>query len=272
MNEEKGIVYDNDVIIFMNFRADRARQLTWAFTDSNFKGFQRKVWPKLSTYVTLTEYAKDLPVKVAFSPLAVTNSFGEIIAKQGYRQLRIAETEKYAHVTFFFNGGREEVYQGEDRILIPSPKVATYDLKPEMSAKELTDELIKCICSRQYHVIIGNYANPDMVGHSGNFQATKQAIEALDHCFGKIIKALDECGGELIMTADHGNAEIMFDPTTQQPHTAHTTCLVPFVYKGRSAKITKPEGGLIDIAPTMLYLLGIKPPKEMTGESLLQLE
>ena len=257
---KEGIIQEGDVVIFMNFRADRARQLTRALTDL-----------KLSSLVTLTEYAKDLAVKVAYPPFQIHNGFGEYIAHQGLRQLRIAETEKYAHVTFFFNGGREEVYPNEERVMIPSSKVATYDLKPEMSAKELTQELIKRIRSRQYDVIIGNYANPDMVGHTGNFAATVKAIETLDICFGKLFKTLDEVGGELVITADHGNAEIMFDHSTAQPHTAHTTCLVPFIYRGRQAIVTKKVGGLIDLAPTLLYLLGLTPPKEMTGTVLLHL-
>lgn len=263
---------DGDAFIFMNFRADRARQLTNALTKTNFSDFKRKVWPKLAEVVTLTEYATDITAQVAFPPIALTNIVGEVVANAGLKQLRIAETEKYAHVTFFFNGGVEKAYPHEDRELIPSPKVATYDLQPEMSANELTDKLVRAIESQQYAMIICNYANPDMVGHTGNFKATVQAIETIDHCLGRIKKALTTVNGEMLITSDHGNAECMFDPSTNQPHTAHTINLVPLVFFGRKAKFTHHDGGLYDIAPTMLYLLGLTIPQEMTGKILLTLE
>jgi 2,3-bisphosphoglycerate-independent phosphoglycerate mutase len=263
---------DNDTIIFMNFRADRARQLTRAFTDPAFNHFQRLHVPKLSHFVTLTKYASDIPATIAYPPLAVTNSFGEYLAKQGLTQLRIAETEKYAHVTFFFNGGQETPFRGEDRVLIPSAKVATYDLKPAMSAPELTEALIQDILTKKHDVIICNFANPDMVGHSGNLTATIHAIEVVDECLGKIVAALKQVGGEAVITSDHGNAEMMFDPCSNQAHTAHTKNPVPFIYVGRKANIKHDQGSLIDIAPTLLHILGLPKPSEMTGQSLIQIE
>lgn len=262
-------IQDKDAILFMNFRADRARQLTRSFVQQNFTGFERKKEPHLLSFVTLTRYAHDIPANVAYQPLKLNNLFGEYIATKGLTQLRIAETEKYAHVTFFFNGGKESPTVGEDRILIPSPKVATYDLQPQMSAYELTDKLVFHIKEQKYDVIICNFANPDMVGHSGDLPATIKAIEAVDECIGRIVSALKEVGGEVIITADHGNAELMFDECTQQPHTAHTTDLVPFLYMGRQATITHPNGTLVDIAPTLLHLLNLAVPQEMTGQSLL---
>lgn len=270
-NEPAVTIQDGDVVIFMNFRTDRARQLTRAFTDKNFSGFKREVCPQLSTYVTLTEYAADIAAKVAFAPLPLINVFGEYIAKLHYRQLRIAETEKYAHVTYFFNGGRELQFANEDRILVPSPKVATYDMQPEMSALEVTDRLVEAIRSKKYDVIICNYANPDMVGHTGDHQATIKAIEIIDQCLQRVITALRDVGGEAIITSDHGNAEVMYDPKTGQAHTAHTTLPVPFVYVGRPAEITTKEGVLYDIAPTLCVLMGLAIPEEMTGKSLLKL-
>jgi 2,3-bisphosphoglycerate-independent phosphoglycerate mutase len=264
-------IEDGDSIIFMNFRADRGREMSYAFTDANFSGFVRKVWPKLTAYVTLTEYASDLKVRVAYPPTDLTNVFGEVLEKNHLHQLRIAETEKYAHVTYFINGGREQPFTGEDRVLIPSPKVATYDLQPEMNAKEVTEKLVEAIKSKVYDVIICNYANPDMVGHTGIFSATVKAIEAVDSCLGEVVAATKEVGGEMIVIADHGNAEELIDEKNHQPFTAHTTNLVPFIYMGRKAKVTHSLGKLIDLAPTMLYLLGIAVPKEMTGELLLQL-
>jgi 2,3-bisphosphoglycerate-independent phosphoglycerate mutase len=262
---------DNDVVIFMNFRADRSRQLTRAFTESLFDKFPRQKIPSLQEYVTLTQYAADIKATVAYPPLHVQNSFGEYISKQGLTQLRIAETEKYAHVTFFFNGGIEKPFIGEDRILVPSPKVATYDLQPEMSARELTEKLIADIASQKHDVIICNFANADMVGHSGNMAATIKAIEVIDECLGKIVQALSKVGAELIITSDHGNAEFMFDSQTLQAHTAHTDNLVPFLFVGRPATVTSQEGGMIDIAPTLLHLLNLPLPPEMRGRSLLQL-
>jgi 2,3-bisphosphoglycerate-independent phosphoglycerate mutase len=205
-----------------------------------------------------------------FKPTYVNNSFGEYISKLGLKQLRIAETEKYPHVTFFFNGGNETVYQGEDRILVPSPQVATYDLKPEMSAFEVTQKLVAAIESKKYHAIVCNFANADMVGHTGNLNAAIQAMEALDTCIGQVVSAMESIGGEVIITADHGNAELMEDYENKQVHTQHTTNIVPFLYVGRKASI-KPNGRLSDIAPTLLYLMGEKQPSEMTGQNLIQL-
>jgi 2,3-bisphosphoglycerate-independent phosphoglycerate mutase len=265
------VMEDGDTVIFMNFRADRARELTHAFIDKDFKEFERKHWPQLKAFVTLTEYDASFALKSAFAPDRLTHILGEYLSELGLRQLRIAETEKYAHVTFFFNGGTEQPYPGEDRVLVPSPKVATYDLKPEMSALELTDKLIEEINSARYDVIICNFANPDMVGHTGNFDATVTAIEVIDACLAKITKALQAAGGEALITADHGNAEMMFDESTGQPHTAHTRELVPLIYIGRPASPTTPNAVLSDIAPTMLYLMGIAQPAEMTGKPLFQL-
>lgn len=264
-------IQEGDGVVFMNFRADRARQLTYALTDPQFDGFHRKKIPKLATFITLTQYAQNIQAEVAFQPIVLTNILGEYIAKQGYQQLRIAETEKYAHVTFFINGGEEKQYPGEERILVPSPKVATYDLQPEMSAYPLTEQLITAIKSKKFQLIICNFANPDMVGHTGDFEATVKAIQTIDHCLQKVVLALKETGGEALITADHGNAECMYDPTTGQPHTAHTTNLVPVMYIGRPAEPTTQEGVLYDIAPTVLYLMGLEKPAEMTGKSLFHL-
>lgn len=270
-NAEAVTINDDDSIVFMNFRADRARELSYAFTNPNFEGFKRKKNPKLTAYVTLTEYARDLQVQVAYPPQDLTNVLGEVLEKNHLRQLRIAETEKYAHVTYFLNGGREQSFTGEDRILIPSPKVATYDLQPEMNAKEVTQRLLEVIHAKTYDVIVCNYANPDMVGHTGNISATIQAIEFIDHCLGQVVSALKEVNGEMLIIADHGNAEKMVDESSQQPHTAHTTEPVPFIYVGqRMMRVLKEFGKLIDVAPTILHLLGIEKPKEMTGESLLK--
>lgn len=265
-------INDGDVVIFMNFRADRARQLTHAFTDTLFHGFNRASNPTLTHFITLTEYAKNIEAEVAFPPLQLNNTLGEYLSSKGLRQLRIAETEKYAHVTYFFNGGIETPFPGEDRVLIPSPKVATYDLKPEMSAVEVTDQLIHAIKSNRYDVIICNFANPDMVGHTGNEAATRQAIETIDTCLQRIIHSLQTVGGEALITADHGNAEMMYDTHTQQPHTAHTSNLVPFIYVGRKAIFTKQQGALDDVAPTLLYLVGLEKPKEMTGCNLIEVK
>lgn len=264
-------INDGDVVIFMNFRADRAREITRAFIDPHFTGFTRNKIPKLAEFVSLTEYDATLKTTIAFPPDRLNNILAEYLSQHQLRQLRIAETEKYAHVTFFFNGGIEEPFVGEERILIPSPKVKTYDIMPEMSAFEVTQQLVAAIKNKKYDVIICNFANPDMVGHTGNFSATVKAIEAIDACLSNIIPALKEVGGEALITADHGNAEKMFDEQTGQPHTAHTHELVPFIYVGRPATVTKPNGRLSDIAPTLLYLLGLSVPKEMTGQSLLAL-
>lgn len=265
-------IQDGDVIIFMNFRADRVRQLTHALIDKDFTAFKRKVVPALACLVTLTAYAKDIDTAVAFPPLHLANTLGEYLSTLGYRQLRIAETEKYAHVTYFFNGGQEAPFPGEDRLLIPSPKVATYDLKPEMSAVELTDKLVEIIKNEDYDLIVCNFANPDMVGHTGNEAATKAAIQIIDHCLKRIIAALQSVGGEVLITADHGNAEKMFDEKTNQPYTAHTSNLVPLVYIGRQARFQKGTGALDDVAPTLLYLMGLEKPTEMTGRNLITLK
>ena len=264
-------VEDGDVILFANYRSDRARQITRAFIEENFDGFKRARVPKLGSFVSLTEYNKTFNIPVAYPPERLKNVFGEYIAKKGLHQLRIAETEKYAHVTFFFNGGEEQPFPGEDRVLVPSPNVSTYDLKPEMSAVEVTDELVKAISSGHYDVIICNYANPDMVGHTGSFPATVRAIETIDTCLGRVVGAVRERGGEIIITADHGNAEQLCSETDNQPHTAHTSNLVPFIYVGRPATAAS-GGSLADVAPTMLYLLGLPQPSEMSGHSLISLQ
>lgn len=269
--EKPVTIKDGDSVIFMNFRADRGRELSYAFTDPNFNGFVRKVVPKLTDYVTLTEYAADLKVKVVYPPQDLTNVFPEVIANHHLRQLRIAETEKYAHVTYFINGGREQPFEGEDRILVPSPKVATYDLQPEMSAPEVTRRLVEALNSKQYDLVICNFANPDMVGHTGYFDATVKALEVVDKCLGEVITALRQIGGEMVVIADHGNAEQMLDPSTGQVHTAHTTNLTPFIYMGRKAEANQELGKLTDVATTMLYLMGLDIPKEMTGKILVKL-
>jgi 2,3-bisphosphoglycerate-independent phosphoglycerate mutase len=262
---------DGDAVVFMNFRADRARQLSAAFARDDFAGFQRARRPTLSAFVTLTEYAADLPVTaVAFAPQSMRNTLPEYLAARGLRQLRIAETEKYAHVTFFLNGGREAPFAGEDRILVPSPKVATYDLKPEMSCPELTEKLCQAIRSRSYDLIVCNIANPDMVGHTGVFEAAVKAVEAVDAALGRISAALREVGGEMLLSADHGNLELMRDPATGQPHTAHTLGPVPLLYLGRPARL-KAGGALKDLAPSVLALMGLPAPPEMTGVNLVEL-
>lgn len=267
-----GAMQDGDAAVFMNFRADRARELTRALTDEQFDGFPRTRFPRLSAFVTLSSYGEDFShLPCAYSPESIRNGFGEYLSNLGLKQLRIAETEKYAHVTYFFNGGREQPYPGEDRILVPSPKVATYDLKPEMSAFEVTDKLEAAILSRQYHAIVCNYANCDMVGHSGDMAAAVKAIEALDICIGRVVDAMQSIGGEVIITADHGNAEQMADPATQQAHTAHTLNPVPFIYIGRKAELAE-TGALRDLAPSLLTMMGLPQPAEMTGHSLIRLQ
>ena len=262
---------DGDVAVFMNFRADRARQLTRALTDNAFAGFVRERFPKLASLVTLTSYGEDFHLPAAFAPAAIHNCFGEYISGLGLKQLRIAETEKYAHVTYFLNGGKEQPYPGEDRILVPSPMVATYDLKPEMSAFEVTGKLEAAIRSGQYQSIICNYANGDMVGHSGNMEAAVKAIETLDVCIGRVVDTMLQCGGEVLITADHGNAEQMRDRTTNQAHTAHTLNPVPFLYIGRKANIAD-GGALQDVVPTLLAMMGLPQPPEMTGSSLITIQ
>ncbi|WP_395946605.1 2,3-bisphosphoglycerate-independent phosphoglycerate mutase [Caedibacter taeniospiralis] len=271
-DEHKQTIEEGDSVIFMNFRSDRARQLSHVFTDANFHNFKRDSLPNVH-FVTLTKYADDINATVAYAPEKLTHILGEILAGQGMTQLRIAETEKYAHVTFFFNGGQEEPFKGEDRILVPSPKVATYDLQPEMSAYEVTDKLVAAIIAQKYDVIICNYANSDMVGHTGNYDAAVKAIEALDKCLGRVSQAVKEIRGNLFITADHGNADQMVDPVTGKMHTAHTTNPVPFIYQGeKQAEILLHDGKLSDIAPTMLAVMGIKPPKEMTGRPVFRFE
>ncbi|MBS0349918.1 MAG: 2,3-bisphosphoglycerate-independent phosphoglycerate mutase [Proteobacteria bacterium] len=267
------ILKDGDIVIFMNFRADRARQLCFALTDPQFNRFTRAKFPKLAAFITLTEYSPELQATVAYPPLSLNNTLGEFLSQQGLTQLRIAETEKYAHVTYFLNGGNETPFANEDRVLIPSPKVPTYDLKPEMSAIELTDKLVSAIANKNYDVIICNYANPDMVGHTGVESAANSAVETIDQCILRIWESLKKVGGELLLTSDHGNVELMFDEKNHQPHTAHTTNLVPFLYVGRTAKWRSVDNpSLMDVAPTLIYLLGLAKPQEMTGRNLLVLE
>lgn len=259
-----------DALVFMNYRSDRARQITRPFIEPDFEGFEREYTPKPGAIVSLTEYSEEFRVPVAFPPERLRNVFGEYLSKLGLRQLRLAETEKYAHVTFFLNGGVEDPFDGEDRVLVPSPQVATYDLQPEMSAPEVTDRLVEAAASGDYDVIICNYANPDMVGHTGNFDAAVKAIEALDACLGRVYEALQQAGGEMLITADHGNAEQMMGEDTGQPHTAHTTNLVPLLYVGRPASL-EGSGSLADVVPTMIDLMGLEKPVEMNGHSLAQL-
>ncbi|MDH3899523.1 MAG: 2,3-bisphosphoglycerate-independent phosphoglycerate mutase [Gammaproteobacteria bacterium] len=259
---------DGDVIVFMNYRSDRARQITRPFIEPDFSGFEREYIPKPGRFVSLTEYKEDFEIPVAFPAERLKNVFGEYISAHGLRQLRLAETEKYAHVTFFFNGGEETPFEGEDRILVNSPMVATYDLQPEMSAPELTDKLVTAIETGKYDVIICNYANPDMVGHTGIFDAAVKAIEAVDACLDRVLGAVQSVGGEMLITADHGNAELMLNSGTGQFHTAHTTNVVPLVYVGRPAQMAG-HGSLCDIAPSMLYLMNMELPPEMTGTPLL---
>ena len=269
-NNDKPVakIEENDSVIFFNFRPDRAREITRAIVDEEFDGFEREYFK--TNFVTFTNYDETIKnVSVAFKKAEIKNTFGEIISKHGMTQLRIAETEKYAHVTFFFNGGEEKQYEGEDRILIPSPKVETYDMKPEMSAFEVTENVLNAIHSRKYDSIILNFANPDMVGHTGNIEAVIKALESLDGCVEKIVEAIEEEHGILLITADHGNCEQMIDYKTGEPHTAHTTNPVPLVLVGKDDVKLK-EGRLADLAPTMLDLIGLEKPEEMTGESLIE--
>ena len=264
-------VEDGDAVVFMNFRADRARELTRCFVEPGFNEFQRARVPQLAGFVMLTQYAASIPAPSAYAPEALTNVLGEYLANNGKTQLRIAETEKYAHVTFFFSGGREEPFAGEERILIPSPQVATYDMQPEMSAPEVTDRIVDAIENQRFDVIIVNYANGDMVGHTGVFDAAVKAVECLDKCVGCIVEALEKVGGEALVTADHGNVEQMEDVMTGQAHTAHTCEPVPFIYVGKRNLTIREGGVLADVAPTMLTLLGMPVPAEMTGRSIVEL-
>ena len=272
---------DGDAVVYMNFRSDRTRQMTDAILNPDFIGFERNVGiventgftrnhiPKLSAYFTLTQYdAKQTKATPIFAATSVPNTFGEYLQNLNLTQLRIAETEKYPHVTFFFNGGEDAVFKGEDRILVPSPKVATYDLQPEMNAPEVTDKLVEAIKSQHYNAIICNYANSDMVGHSGILAAAIKAVEALDTCVGRVVQAARSVGAEVIITADHGNAEAMFDHASNQAHTQHTVNLVPLIYVGRPALLAN-TGALSDIAPTLLAMMGLPQPVEMTGKNLL---
>ncbi|MGY6630639.1 MAG: 2,3-bisphosphoglycerate-independent phosphoglycerate mutase [Wenzhouxiangella sp.] len=259
---------DGDGVFFFNFRADRARQLTQALVSADFDGFQARR-PSLAAVLTMTHYQDGLDCLVAFPPERMERLMGEVLADAGKRQLRIAETEKYAHVTYFFNGGEERVFDGEDRELIPSPKVATYDLQPEMSAPLLAEKLTAAIRSGKYPVIISNVANPDMVGHSGQFEAAVKAVEAVDGLLGDVLEAIEAVGGEMLVTADHGNVEQMTDPDTGQAHTAHTLNPVPLLYVGPRRLSLGGPGSLRDIAPTMLDLLGLEKPSEMSGNSLI---
>lgn len=264
-------MHDGDAVVFMNFRADRARELSHAFLDAGFDGFARGRVPALSAFVTLTEYEQGLVPghAIAFPPQSMRNTLGEYLAELGLRQLRIAETEKYAHVTFFFSGGREAPFAGEERILVPSPKVATYDLKPEMSCPELTEQLVAAIGSGRFDFIVCNIANPDMVGHTGIEAAAIAAAEAVDLALGRIDAALKAVGGEMLISADHGNLEQMVDEHGQ-PHTQHTVGPVPLVYVGRPARLI--HGALRDLAPSVLTLMGLPQPPEMSGRSLVQFD
>jgi 2,3-bisphosphoglycerate-independent phosphoglycerate mutase len=266
--QEPALVRDGDAVLFLNFRADRARQLSRVFTDPGFSDFERRR-PALAGFVTTTEYAADMDAACAFPPDSLDNVLGDWLAQHGKTQLRLAETEKYAHVTFFFSGGREETFPGEKRIMVPSPDVATYDLKPEMSAAEVTDELVAAITSGEYDLIVCNYANGDMVGHTGVLTAAVKAVETLDHCLGRVEAALLEVGGQALVTADHGNCEYMRNPDGS-PNTAHTTNLVHLVYVAEdAASYQVKDGVLADVAPTLLEMLGLAKPEEMTGASLL---
>ena len=264
-------INDGDAIVFMNFRPDRARELARAFVSDDLESdLDRTVRPKYSAFVTLTEYAADIPCDVAYAPENLTNTLGEVIEQSGGKQLRIAETEKYAHVTFFFSGGQEAEFNGETRILIPSPTVATYDLQPEMSAPEVTEKLIDAITSKEFDLIVCNYANGDMVGHTGKLEAAMKAVEALDVALAAVTEAALSVDAEVLITADHGNCELMTDPVTGGPVTSHTTYPVPLVYVAKdSVGKSLAQGALADIAPTLLTILGKEIPKQMTGRNLI---
>ncbi|MFC1237762.1 2,3-bisphosphoglycerate-independent phosphoglycerate mutase [Vibrio sp. F74] len=266
-DQKSAAIEDGDAVIFMNYRADRAREITRTFVPA-FTDFERTKFPAVD-FVMLTQYAANIPLLCAFPPASLENTYGEWLSKAGKTQLRISETEKYAHVTFFFNGGVEDEFEGEVRSLVASPKVATYDLQPEMSSEELTEKLVAAIKSGEYDNIICNYPNPDMVGHTGVYEAAEQAIEAIDGCVAQVVAAIKEVDGQLLITADHGNAEMMVDPETGGVHTAHTNLPVPLIYVGNKDVAFKEGGKLSDLAPTMLKLTDMEIPAEMTGEVLV---
>lgn len=269
--EHRGKIHDGETVLLFNFRADRMRQIVAALKDEDFDGFERSMTPRIDL-VSMVRYREDFDFPVVFEPVEVKNHLGQIIAAEGMRQLRIAETEKYAHVTFFFNGGADEISPNEERVLIPSPKVTTYDVKPEMSVVELSERVAEEIRSRKFDLIVLNIANPDMVGHTGVMPAAVAAVEATDRAVGRVVEAVEEVGGVFVMTADHGNCEIMFDPATGQPHTAHTTSPVPLIVHGAKGVggSLRSGGALENVAPTILQILGIEKPPEMTAESLLE--
>jgi len=267
--DENGVIRKGDVAIFFNFRADRARQLSWALTDKGFDRFKRPD-DLIIPLVCMTLYDEKLDAKIAFPQHKLNNILGKVLSKAAFKQLRIAETEKYPHVTFFFNGGEEKPFEGEDRILVPSPKVATYDLKPEMSAYEVTDRVVEAIRSGKYEFIALNFANPDMVGHTGIIPAAIEAIQTVDKCVGEVARAVEEAKGVLLVTSDHGNAEVMLDPKTEEVFTAHSTDPVPFAVVGLKDGVRLRQGGILaDVAPTILRILKISKPDEMKGESLI---
>jgi 2,3-bisphosphoglycerate-independent phosphoglycerate mutase len=267
----EGLIRDRDGVIFFNFRADRARELTRALTDADFKEFSRERRIELSTYTTMTQYDETFHVPVAYPPREIRRILGEVASQAGIRQLRIAETEKYAHVTYFFNGGEEKKYPGEERILIPSPRdVATYDLKPQMSAREVTEALVKYVREQDVGLVIANFANADMVGHTGNFEASVKAVEVIDECLGRVVDAALTKKGKVVITADHGNIEQLIDYDTGKPHTAHTTNWVPVILVDEERKKCRlNQGTAIDVAPTLLEMLKLTQPREMTGKSLI---
>lgn len=269
---QEGVINQGDSVIFMNFRPDRAREMTWALNLPDFDGFARKKTVCPLSYVCTAQYDETLPLPIAYPPEVIENTLGDYVSAHGLKQFRLAETEKYAHVTFFFNGGVEEPFKGEERILINSPKVATYDLQPEMSSAELTEKLVAAIKGGQFDTIICNYPNGDMVGHTGVMEAAVKAVEALDDCIDQVSKAVESVGGQLLITADHGNAEQMRDPATGQAHTAHTNLPVPLIYVGDKNVKAVNGGKLSDIAPTMLTLMGMEIPQEMTGKPLFIVE
>ncbi|HSN68594.1 MAG TPA: 2,3-bisphosphoglycerate-independent phosphoglycerate mutase [Thermoanaerobaculia bacterium] len=268
--EHRGKVHAGDTVLFFNFRADRMRQIVTALRDPDFDGFERNVWPGVDV-ISMVRYREDFDFPVVFEPLRIKNYIGEVVADAGLKQLRIAETEKYAHVTFFFNGGSDRVSVGEERVLVPSPKVATYDLQPEMSVPELSARVAEAIRSRKYQFMVLNIANPDMVGHTGVMPAAVAAVEATDAALGTIMRAVEDVGGVMVMTADHGNCETMFDPSTGQPHTAHTTAPVPVVLfdPARRWSSLRAGGALENVAPTILEIMGLPKPAEMTATSLI---